>query len=540
MNKIRVLFISHEGSLGGAARSLIEMLKGFNDRIYARVVLPEPGMLEDELVKIGIEYDIVPFSMGYGIIGHHSIEDENDNFYISYDAAIKIVEIIRKHKIQMIHSNSIVGNVGAIAACMAEVPHIWHIRELLEEDFNSELWDKEFKRRLFKQTQAFITISRCVQNVYFEKYNLLSTCIYDGMDLQKYYESISSAKIERIKAIIVGNITKEKGQLDAVKAIEVLKDRNINVSLVIIGNGNQTYVWSLKKYIHKKGLDNNITVMPFQSDLRKWRSQCNVAITTSQMEALGRGTIEAMLAGNVVIGAQSGGTEELIGNNKLRGFLYKPGEPETLADAMQAVLNTSTEELIKIRMRAQQHIVKCFDAQVYADKIIKIYEKAMDNFQRKKSTNLLSDMQIRYSDRNSEVTQNNDGISNKINQEYRYKNLFEMANKWWHICFAGRKVEEYFIKHDLSRIAIYGMGNLGRNLYDELEKSSIEVLYGIDRADMDYVEFVPIIKPYDTLSEVDAIIVTNATKVEEIVDYLRSKSSCRIIPLKEVLDWFII
>lgn len=149
-------------------------------------------------------------------------------------------------------------------------------------------------------------------------------------------------------------------------------------------------------------------------------------------------------------------------------------------------------------------------------------------------------MQIRYSDRNSEVTQNNDGISNKINQEYRYKNLFEMANKWWHICFAGRKVEEYFIKHDLSRIAIYGMGNLGRNLYDELEKSSIEVLYGIDRADMDYVEFVPIIKPYDTLSEVDAIIVTNATKVEEIVDYLRSKSSCRIIPLKEVLDWFII
>lgn len=31
------------------------------------------------------------------------------------------------------------------------------------------------------------------------------------------------------------------------------------------------------------------------------------------MEALGRSTIEAMLAGNIVIGADTGGTKELIG-----------------------------------------------------------------------------------------------------------------------------------------------------------------------------------------------------------------------------------
>ena len=93
-----------------------------------------------------------------------------------------------------------------------------------------------------------------------------------------------------------------------------------DVRLIIVGNGNDGYVWALKKYIKKKNLDNNISILPFRYDLSDLRKEVSYEIICSQNEALGRVTIEAMLAGNIVIGARSGGTTEIIGAHEERGY----------------------------------------------------------------------------------------------------------------------------------------------------------------------------------------------------------------------------
>ena len=57
------------------------------------------------------------------------------------------------------------------------------------------------------------------------------------------------------------------------------------------------------------------------------------------MEALGRVTLEAMLAVNMVIGTYTGGTLELIGENQERGYLYKQGNYRDLAKVMKELMS---------------------------------------------------------------------------------------------------------------------------------------------------------------------------------------------------------
>ena len=100
---------------------------------------------------------------------------------------------------------------------------------------------------------------------------------------------------------------------------------------------------------------------PYCDDLSHLRSQAAYAITSSQNEALGRVTIEAMLAGNFVIGAKSGGTTEIIGTNEERGILYELHNSEALANAMMRAVEYSAEDKNRMIKSAQEYVEKTID-----------------------------------------------------------------------------------------------------------------------------------------------------------------------------------
>ena len=173
MNKKRnILVISHEATLGGATRSLLELLEYIKEYINIVVILPHNGIVEEYLAELNINYYIVPFSLAFGKIGMHTLEEEDSNYINNYRASEDILAIVKKERIELIYTNSSVGNVGAITALRGKIPHIWHIREFLEEHFSSEFWDKELKKSLFSITDQFITISECIREKYRNIYNI--------------------------------------------------------------------------------------------------------------------------------------------------------------------------------------------------------------------------------------------------------------------------------------------------------------------------------------------------------------------------------
>lgn len=526
--KYNILFISNESTLGGAATSLIDMLKGIKSKnVNCIVVIPANGIIEERLQELGIRYHIVNFTMGFGPIGKATREDEDSNFYDNYSAAIRLQEIIKEENINLIHINSSVSNVGALAALRAGIPYVWHFREMLEEDFECEFWDKQLKKELISRSNCIISISKTVQESYRSKYNIDSVCIYDGIDIERYHQDVKwEGNEQQYNFIITGMISKNKGQWDAVKAIETLIKRGIcNVHLTLLGSGNGRMLWVINKYIEQNKLMKYITIIPFQKDLKKYREGNVYAITTSKMEALGRCTIEAMMAGNIVIGADTGGTLEIIGKKNQRGYLYKQGDYENLADVMYGVVMDSADTKIKHLAAAQKYAEKTFALEEYADKIFSLYEKAIRADKKTDKKDIIKDLEQRYH------TCSNVQIKNELFLS-KYQSV---VTRWNRLSAEGRSVSGYLKNRLFFKVAIYGMGNLGCRLYDELSATDIEIVSVIDKAPGFVEEIVTVMKTGEKLKGIDILIIMVADKPEEIAKIYIEDGSYSVKTIYEIL-----
>ena len=71
------------------------------------------------------------------------------------------------------------------------------------------------------------------------------------------------------------------------------------------------------------------------------------------------------------------------------------------------------------------------------------------------------------------VKTSQDAIAEKDQKINKFKNYYNMLNKWLYLKQNGTSLDTYFKKNDYNSIAIYGMGEMGNRLYDELKQSSI-------------------------------------------------------------------
>jgi glycosyltransferase involved in cell wall biosynthesis len=206
------------------------------------------------------------------------------------------------------------------------VPHILHIREFGKEDFNLHFHLGKIPTLfLFKQyTNKVIAISDAIANKYTSYFKDKIIRIYNGVPTLP--ESKHKFDSETFNIVMVGRISKEKRQIDVVKAIyEIVKSGIKNISLDLYGDGPDLnkindYVKTnkLEQYIYTKGYCSEINYEKY-----------NTAIMASPYEGFGRVTVEYMMAGLPVIGANSGATPEIVSDNKT-GLLFTPGNINSL------------------------------------------------------------------------------------------------------------------------------------------------------------------------------------------------------------------
>ena len=530
MKCINVLYISNDSIIGGATISLLDMLYGM--RLYYNVnpivVLPSNGRLKDELNKLGVKYYVVEFSNGFGLIGHKSEKCIKENYRDNYKAARKIQNIIKKEKIQLVHINSSTSNVGAITAILTGIPYIWHIRELLEEQFDSEYWDKELKVLLMNHASFIIAISNTVSRVIKNRYHINSSVVYDGVNSSNYISTNREINIKESvnNFIITGCIDEGKGQIDAIKAVELLVKEGIDdINLFIVGRGDTWYRWYIERYIENKNLKKYIQICPFCLNLRELRNQCKYSLTTSRYEALGRCTIEPMINGNIVIGADTAGTLEIIGKRQERGYLYKAGDAKSLAQTMKYVLKLDSEEVERKRDIAREYVLDSFDLKEYCDKIYKIYKKVI--VEKRDNEVLKEELHKKFLD--SMLTKN----CKEENVIYS-----DIIKKWNNVINEKYKMADYLNDKNVKTIAIYGMGKLGCKLYDELHESEekIEISYVVDRKSKYLSDLFKVVNPKDKFPLVDLMIVCVSMEEKEIKEFCENKCSFAVKGISEILD----
>lgn len=117
----------------------------------------------------------------------------------------------------------------------------------------------------------------------------------------------------------------------------------------------------------------------------------------------------------------------------------------------------------------------------------------------------------------------------------KFKGYFNLTNKWLCLKNQGRNLEEYFIKKGWSRIAVYGMGELGKRLMEELRGSHVTVEYAIDKKGGSMLSEVVIKELEDELPPVDVIVVTPVFAYDEAEEVLMDLVDYPIVSLEDVV-----
>lgn len=126
-------------------------------------------------------------------------------------------------------------------------------------------------------------------------------------------------------------------------------------------------------------------------------------------------------------------------------------------------------------------------------------------------------------------------IERKNKQVDKYKLYYCLNNKWIALKEANKRLSEYFVENEIKTIAVYGLGDVGLNLCEEIMKDGIEVRYAFDGNLIRYDSEIPIRKLGDELEEVDVVVVTIPDEFEVIRNSLSSKFSCPIISVDDVI-----
>ena len=189
-----VLYILNDGSMGGAGYSLLDTLKEIRKYINPVIIMPKGAEARVLFEALNIHCYEVDFTVDYVKIGEVTVERQEADYKQSYEAALQLLPIIEKERVQLIHINSSVSYFGAIAALMAEIPYVYHIRELMEEQFEGEFINPQLKQELYVRADKIIAISDYVKQKYYEKYSVNTERIYNGIDIQKYKLELSADK----------------------------------------------------------------------------------------------------------------------------------------------------------------------------------------------------------------------------------------------------------------------------------------------------------------------------------------------------------
>ncbi|MFT4144617.1 MAG: hypothetical protein QM644_09200 [Mobilitalea sp.] len=122
----------------------------------------------------------------------------------------------------------------------------------------------------------------------------------------------------------------------------------------------------------------------------------------------------------------------------------------------------------------------------------------------------------------------------------KFKNYYNLYNVWIQSKLEGFSFSEKLMSAGYNKIGIYGNGEIGCRLYEELKGSDVQVSFFVDKLanDMEILhdENVPVItvNNLNNNCDVDVIIITTVNIFDEIKGLVEENTSCEIISVEDL------
>lgn len=124
---------------------------------------------------------------------------------------------------------------------------------------------------------------------------------------------------------------------------------------------------------------------------------------------------------------------------------------------------------------------------------------------------------------------------NKDNQINKFRMYFILMKKWMLYIYTHNSINDKLVEMGYKHVAIYGMGEIGRLLFMQLEEKDIIVDYAIEKKYVKMDIDLPLFNVIEKLPKTDAIIVTPIWDYKTISSDLSKKIDCPIISIEDIL-----
>ena len=365
---MNILLLSNHLNIGGVTIYLLSLAKGLKKKGHNVYIASSEGELLDKFIEAGAKFIHIPIK---------TKAEASPKVMIS---ALKLLPIIKKEKIEIIHANSRVTQVlAAWLSRFSAVPFVYTCHGYFRHNFSRKLfpcWGKKI-----------IAISQAVKDnlvkdfaVSAEKIEL----IHNGVDVDRFGSALSCqpSVIRNELGLgdgpvigIIGRLSDVKGHIYLIKAMQAVSKQFPQAQLLIVGEGKMEIL--LKKLVANLGLEKKVIFIPSCDDTAKILQVIDVFAMPSLKEGLGLSLIEAMAAGLAVVGTNIGGIVNLIKDQE-NGLLVPVQDAQALAQAIILLLKEPKKRKI-LGGHARSFIAKNFSLEEMVTQTERFYAKCLEN-----------------------------------------------------------------------------------------------------------------------------------------------------------------
>lgn len=186
---------------------------------------------------------------------------------------------------------------------------------------------------------------------------------------EKEFPEFAARCRARLKFVAAGRLSPEKGFDLLIHALGTLREKGLDPSLVIFGDGSERA--RLEETIRRLRLTGSIFLLGYCEKAYRYFPFFDAFVLPSHSEGLPLTLLEAMQAGVPVVATRVGEIPRVL-DQGLLGELASPGNPRSLASAIEAV----SRDLDRARARAsaaRERALKDYSAEKMAIRYLALY-----------------------------------------------------------------------------------------------------------------------------------------------------------------------
>ncbi len=328
---MRVCFVSHFGGLGGAERSLLELICALSAH-HIEPVLLAPGPSDLERAALALQIPVVRVPVQRLRRSRAGLVRSVVRLPRGWAAVGRVLREVRP---RIVHANSGHAMAWIGPSCrLARIPAVWHWRDF---DAGAHL------QLLATACDLAVTISGAVQR-HAERVlggRLPVRCVGHGVaeppripeHAARRWRTTSTEPL----VVMAGQAVERKGHDVFIEAIARARERWPGLRGVIAcPSWDPASTWIDQIRTRAESVEGIEVVGELPSVTCLFRA-ADVVIVPSRREPFGRVAVEAMWAGRAVIASEVDGLSEIVSHGET-GLLVPPGDPAALALALEALL----------------------------------------------------------------------------------------------------------------------------------------------------------------------------------------------------------